>query len=88
MGFPMRDKINIGIIGFGTVGSGVVSLLQKNEELIQRRLGTALYIKKIADLDLSRDRGVKLKEEVLTKEVKDILNDPSIDIVVELIGGV
>ncbi len=83
----MRDKINIGIIGFGTVGSGVVSLLQKNEELIQRRLGTALYIKKIADLDLSRDRGVKLKEEVLTREVKDILNDPSIDIVVELIGG-
>lgn len=83
----MRDKINIGIIGFGTVGSGVVSLLQKNEELIRRRLGTALHIKKIADLDLSRDRGVKLKEEVLTREVKDILNDPSIDIVVELIGG-
>ncbi len=83
----MRDKINIGIIGFGTVGSGVVRILQRNEELIRRRLGATLHIKKIADLDLSRDRGVKLEKGVITKEAKDILNDPSIDIVAELIGG-
>ena len=83
----MRDKINIGIIGFGTVGSGVVRLLQRNEELIRRRLGATLHIKKIADLDLRRERGVKLEKGVITKEAKDILNDPSIGIVAELIGG-
>lgn len=80
-------KINIGLIGFGTIGAGVVKLLKKNAAVIGHRIGTKLAIKKIADLDIKTDRGVKVDKGVLTTDVNEILNDPEIDIVIELIGG-
>jgi homoserine dehydrogenase len=79
--------INIGLIGFGTVGEGVARLLTGQQELLHRRLGTDLILKRVADLDLTRPRGVALPEDVLTTRAEDILADPEIDIVVELIGG-
>jgi homoserine dehydrogenase len=79
--------INIGLIGFGTVGEGVARLLTGQQELLHRRLGTDLILKKVADLDLTRPRGVALPEDMLTTRAEDILADPEIDIVVELIGG-
>ncbi|MCX7913627.1 MAG: homoserine dehydrogenase [Thermodesulfovibrionales bacterium] len=83
----MVDTINIGIIGFGTVGSGTVKILLQNSDLLKRRTGINFNIKKIADLDISRDRGIRIPQEMLTTDAKEILNDPEIDIVVELIGG-
>jgi homoserine dehydrogenase len=80
-------SINIGLIGFGTVGEGVARLLTEQQELLARRLGTALILKKVADLDLKRPRGVTLSTDILTTRAADILDDPEIDIVVELIGG-
>ena len=80
-------SIKIGLIGFGTVGSGVVRLLTGQRELLARRLGADLVLKKVADLDLDRPRPVALPADVLTSRAEDILNDPEIDIVVELIGG-
>jgi homoserine dehydrogenase len=79
--------INIGLIGFGTVGSGVVRLLTEQQELLARRLGSPLILKKVADLDLTRERPVALPADCLTTRAEDILDDPEIDIVVELIGG-
>jgi homoserine dehydrogenase len=79
--------INIGLIGFGTVGEGVVRLLTKQQELLARRLGIPLTLRKVADLDLERPRGVVLPADLLTTRAADILDDPEIDIVVELIGG-
>jgi homoserine dehydrogenase len=79
--------IKIGLIGFGTVGTGVVRLLIEERELLARRLGAELVLKKVADLDLTRPRPVALAEDLLTTRAEDILNDPEIDIVVELIGG-
>ncbi len=81
-------KITIGIVGFGTVGTGVIKILRNNKALINNRLGTPIEIKKIVDLDIKSDRGVRLRKGVLSKNVKDIINDPSIDLIVELIGGV
>jgi homoserine dehydrogenase len=80
-------KINIGLLGWGTVGTGVVKLLQSNSRLIARRLGASLLIKRIADLDLERKRKVKVDRKILTRDARDVINDPEIDIVVELIGG-
>ncbi len=80
-------KINIGLLGWGTVGTGVVKILQNNSGLIARRLGASLFIKRIADLDLERDREVKVDRKILTRDARDVINDPGIDIVVELIGG-
>ena len=80
--------IKVGLIGFGTVGTGVVRLLTEQRELLARRLGTDLVLKKVADLDLTRPRPVALPADLLTTRAEDILNDPEIDIVVELIGGI
>ena len=83
----MKDKINIGIIGFGTIGAGTAKILINNAEIIKRRLGAPVVLKRIADLDIKKDRGIKLEKGVLIEKAEDILNDPDIDIVIELIGG-
>ena len=83
----MRE-IKVGMIGFGTVGSGVVGILQKNSGLIEKRMGAKLVLKRIADIDLETDRGVKLKPGVLTRRAEEVIKDPEIDIVMELIGGI
>jgi homoserine dehydrogenase len=83
----MKKLINIGLIGFGTIGTGVIKLLQKNGELIASRTGAEIRIKKIADLDITTPRGVDLPDGILTTKVDDILDDPEIDIVIELMGG-
>ncbi|MFZ3065716.1 MAG: homoserine dehydrogenase [Nitrospirota bacterium] len=83
----MKDKINVGIIGFGTIGAGTAKILINNAEIIKRRLGLPVVLKRIADLDIKKDRGIKLEKGVLTEKAEDILNDPDIDIVIELIGG-
>ncbi len=80
--------INVGIIGFGTVGTGTVRILLENKDVLKERLGFEINLRRIAVRDIVRDRGVKVPEGVLTMDVDAILNDPHIDIVVELIGGI
>ncbi len=80
-------SINIGLIGLGTVGCGVVKTLQKNQASIKEQTGLDLNLKKIADIDLERERPVNVPKEMLTANVNDILDDPEIDVVIELIGG-
>lgn len=82
-----KKSINVGIIGFGTVGTGTARILIENAEIIKRRLGAPVVLTMISDLDVKRDRGIKLGEVKLTSDAKEIINDPGIDIVVELIGG-
>jgi homoserine dehydrogenase len=80
-------KISLGLIGFGTIGTGLVKVLQENGELIAGRLGATLDLKRIADIDIKRSRGIPVDAALLTTDARDILNDPEIDIVVELMGG-
>ncbi|MEI6971630.1 MAG: homoserine dehydrogenase [bacterium] len=82
----MRE-IGVGLLGFGTVGAGVVECLQRNGALIAERAGVRIALKRIADLDLKSDRGVKVDRGILTKDAGCAIADPSVDIVVELIGG-
>ncbi|HAM52372.1 MAG TPA: homoserine dehydrogenase [Nitrospiraceae bacterium] len=84
----VKNTITIGIIGFGTVGSGTVKILLNNREILRERTGFDLLLRRISDLDIGRDRGIKLPEGILTADAGDILDDPDIDIVVELIGGI
>jgi homoserine dehydrogenase len=83
----IMKTISLGLIGFGTIGSGVVKLLQDNGALIEKRLGARLVLKRIADLDIKTPRVVSVKKNVLTTNAQDILNDPDIGIVIELMGG-
>ena len=83
-----REKIGVGILGFGTVGTGVVKILLSNREEIRRRLGVPLELVRIADLDVDRDRGVSVPSGVLTTSAEALMDDPGVDIVVELMGGI
>lgn len=80
--------INVGIIGFGTVGTGTAKILLENKDVISQRIGFDINLKKIADLDIKKSRGIKLPEGILTANADEILNDPEINIVIELIGGI
>lgn len=79
--------VRIGLVGFGTVGCGVARLLLEQEERLSRRLGAPLVLKKVVDIDLTRPRPVPLPAGMLTDRFAAVLEDPEIDIVVELIGG-
>lgn len=77
--------INIGIIGVGTVGSSVITILNQNKDIIQARAGKFLNIKTAVVKNVSKNRDIDIK---VTDNINDVLDDPSIDIVVELMGGV
>ena len=83
----MRKGINIGLIGLGTVGTGVAKILLNQENFIREHEKLSLKLCKIADIDITKDRGIKIPQDILTTNVKDIIDNPDIDIVVELIGG-
>ncbi len=81
-------EIQVGLIGLGTVGCGLVKVLEDNSEMLKERLGVPLRLKKVVDIDLDRPRPVSLSREILSTQVQDILADDQIQIVVELIGGI
>lgn len=82
-----NKEINIGLIGFGTIGSGVVETFNLNLPLIEDKVQRKVNLKKVVDLDIETDRGVEVDPEILSTDVNEILDDPDIDIVIELIGG-
>ena len=78
-------ELGVGIIGFGTVGAGVADCLLKNGDVIAKRTGVKPVIRKIADLDITRDRGVTVPAGILTTDAMEAIN--TCDIIVELVGG-
>jgi Homoserine dehydrogenase len=83
-----NGKIKIGLAGFGTIGTGFVKTIYEKRELLKARTGLDFEIARIVDLDLKRDRGIKVPSSVLTNDINKILEDETIDIFVELIGGI
>ena len=80
-------SVNIGILGMGTVGSGVYELLTTNGELIRTRSDVDLRVKKVADIDTSKKKDYSIPDEVFSVDASDVVDNPDIDVVVELIGG-
>lgn len=83
----MRN-INVGIIGFGNIGAGVIDALLKKRVYLKNRLGVSINLLRVCDKDLKSRRLVRVDKRILTDNVNDILNDPKIDIIIELIGGI
>ena len=77
-------EIKVGILGLGTVGTGIAKIIYDNAELITSRLGAKLTLKKAADIDLKTDRGINFDDGVLTDDAFKVVNDPEIDIVIEM----
>lgn len=81
-------KINIGLIGFGNVGSGVAKILRERKALLKDKIGLDIAISKICDKDTISKRNISIDKKLLTRSAEEVINDPQIDIVVELIGGI
>ena len=81
------QTIQIGLIGLGNIGTGVVQILQQQESLIAERLGARLELKRVATQHPDRERAVQLPPTQLTGDAMEVLHDPDIAIVVELVGG-
>ena len=83
----MTREIGVGIVGLGVVGGGVARALLERREYFARQVGASLVVRRAAVRDLSKPRTVELGPGVLTNDVNAVLDDPTIDIVVEVIGG-
>jgi homoserine dehydrogenase len=79
--------IQVGLLGIGTVGSGVFTVLERNQEEIKRRAGRGIQIHTVADLDTKRAQELVKGRAKVVNDAKLVVNDPEIDVVVELIGG-
>lgn len=85
----MASKVNVGLIGYGTVGKGTAEVLIANKDIIFENTGISVVLKTVADLAIDTTNPDELLKncEVVTNDANDIINDPEIDVVVELIGG-
>lgn len=82
------QAISIGLLGLGTVGSGVVQIIKNHQEKLMHQIGCPVQIKKILVKDVSKERGIAIAPELLTTEPNEIIDNPDIDIIVEVMGGV
>ncbi|MEQ8201539.1 MAG: homoserine dehydrogenase, partial [Syntrophomonadaceae bacterium] len=80
--------IKIGLLGCGTIGSGVIKLLNENRAAIETKTGSQLVISKVLELDRQKCRQAGIDDDVIADDINEIVDDKSIDIVVELIGGI
>ena len=85
----MREmkEIGVGILGFGTVGAGVADGLIRHRDVMAKRTGVDIVLRKIADLDITTDRGIAVPEGVLTTDAPSVIADPAVQVIVETIGG-
>lgn len=84
----MMKELNVALLGLGTVGSGVVKIIEENREQIKETMDKDINIRHILVRDKSRSRPINVSNYHLTEDVDEILNDDSIDIIVEVMGGV
>lgn len=82
------EAISIGMLGLGTVGSGVITIIENHQDKLMHQVGCPVRLKKILVKDLDKPRAVEVSPELLTTNEEDILNDPDIDVVIEVMGGV
>ena len=80
--------IKVGILGLGNIGTGTVEILRKNGALIERRLGVPFEVVRAADRDPGRGQALGLPPSVFTTDANDVVKDPNVQVVVELIGGI
>lgn len=84
----MKKVLKVGILGFGTVGSGVLNILKHHENKINQVTGKELMVKKVLVRDTEKDRGILAQGIELTTEASTILKDPEIDIIIEVMGSI
>ncbi|GLY11182.1 homoserine dehydrogenase [Bacillus badius] len=84
----MKDNVKVGLLGLGTVGTGVVKMIQNHQEQLVHQVGCPVSIKKVLVKNPDKVRDVELDSSLLTTDPYDVINDPEIDVIVEVIGGI
>ena len=80
--------VRIGLLGCGNVGAALVQLVERQADVIEARTGVRLQISRVAVRNVSRDREVNLPEGILTRDAHAVVNDPTVDVIVEVMGGI
>ena len=80
--------VRIGLLGCGNVGAALVQLVERQADVIEARTGVRLQISRVAVRNISRDREVNLPDGVLTRDAHSVVNDPTVDVIVEVMGGI
>ncbi len=80
--------ISVGLLGLGTVGCGVVKIVEGHQDKLMHQVGCPVRVKKALVKDLHKERLVDLNPELLTLHAEEVLDDPEIDVVIEVMGGV
>ncbi|MDN4525522.1 homoserine dehydrogenase [Fictibacillus fluitans] len=84
----MVQNVSVGLLGLGTVGSGVVRMVEGHQEELLHRVGCPVYIKRVLVQNLDKERSCNIKPELLTSRADEVVKDPEIDVVIEVIGGI
>lgn len=84
----MKDNVKVGLLGLGTVGTGVVKMIQHHQEQLVHQVGCPVSIKKVLVKNIEKSRDVELARTLLTTDPYEVINDPDIDVIVEVMGGV
>jgi homoserine dehydrogenase len=82
------QAISVGLLGLGTVGSGVVRIIENHQDKLMHQVGCPIKVKKILVQDVEKDRSVKVDPSLLTVNPADIMEDPEIEVVIEVMGGI
>src|SRR3954471_10850880 len=82
-----REAIGVGLMGLGVVGSGVARILQEKSDVYARQIGFPLQIRRALVRDVAKSRGCSLDSSVLTADPSALLDDPEIELIIEMIGG-
>src|SRR5882724_9191448 len=85
---PNMQQVNLGMIGGGTVGSGVFHALQRNGDLMASRTGVKVKVRKIAVKAFDEPRPYEIPHSYMTTDWQTVVNDPEVEIVTELVGGI
>jgi len=83
-----NHSVKVGLMGLGTVGTGVVRIIQGHQEDLQKQTGLSIEIKKILVRNMDKERNVSVSPEMITLDAEELVNDPEIDVIVEVIGGI
>ncbi len=83
-----KKVVKVGLLGFGTVGTGVVRIVQGHQEDLQKQTGLGIEVHKILVKDKEKSRSITGMQELITENVEDVINDPEVDVIVEVIGGI
>jgi homoserine dehydrogenase len=84
----MNGVIKIGLLGLGTVGSGVVKIIRNHQKELQHQVGCPVHVQKVLLRDVNKRRLVDIEKDLLTTDPDEVINDPEIDVIVEVMGGI